>query len=190
MVFSMIQAQRGIRPDPYVADTVRHLLWMSAGAQPGLIPATNDDAGPIQKLQYVLNEVYRTDYTPVIMQPGFLTPASSEPVYYSFEYPTTMKFSPKSREKSSKITELYETHRLLEKYLNDIRENKYNVAGTPLFQAAKNVHYEFFHPDSQKYNAIQSHLDVQNGDPRFEGMDRFPVNSAFLAGCVRMRYEC
>jgi len=189
LIYSALQNDRSLRPDPYIADTVRHLLAMSIGAQPGFAPAINDKAGPIQRLQQIFAEIYRTDYDPVIMQLAFLNIENPRPIYYSLEYPTTMRFSPKSREKTSKIVELYEIMRLLEKYLKDIQMNKYNVIGTPIFEAANKVAYDFFHSDSHKYTNMHPPSEIKKGDLAFKKLKRFPVNSYFLSGCIRLNFQ-
>lgn len=189
LIFSNIQNDREIKPDPYIADTVRHILGMSAGALPGFAPALNDEAGPVKKLQKVFREIYRTEYEPVMMQPYFLNKKDNRPVYYSLEQPTTIKFSPKSRSNISKIDELFAVQSLLNKYLLDIRQNKYNVANTPIFEASKIVEYTFFHPDNATLSGIQSHKDIQEGDPAFKGIKNFPYTSTFIAGCIRLKIK-
>lgn len=191
LAFSLIQQQRNIKPNPYIADTVKHLLAMGVGALPGFTAALDDSAGPIQKLQQVYMDIYQLqDYAPIIMQPDFFSLENPRPIYYSLQYPTTIEFSPRSREGSTKIFELYEIKSLLTKYLADIHLNKLNASGTPFYHLPDKVHYDFFHTDPENYTGIRSSKEIPKEDEsflqRFSKNRLFPVNSPFVRGCIRI----
>jgi hypothetical protein len=94
------------KPNPYLADTVAHLMSICSGEAPGFIPARDNTAAPIRALQRVFVEDYRLKkYPPVIMHPHHFSLEEKTPVYYSFEIPTTMRFSPKSNNALTTMTE-------------------------------------------------------------------------------------
>lgn len=187
LIFSIFKNNREIRPDPYVADTVKHLIAMSASALPGFVPATNDVAGPIKMLQRVFSDTYHIEYDPIIMHTGFLNYKNKNSVYYSLDYPIMAQFSPRSREKVSKITELYETMSLLNKYIKDVLSDKYNLKGTLFYEAVQKTEYHFFHPDYFKYSHILPNTKIQEGDEAFKSASNFPSTSSFFSGCIRVR---
>lgn len=192
LAFSLIQRQRNIKPNPYIADTVKHLLAMGIGALPGFAAALDDSAAPVRRLQDVFTSIYQLqDYAPIIMQPQFFTLEHARPIYYSLQYPTTIEFSPKSREGSTKIFDLYEIKSLLTKYITDIHSDALNVSGTPLYDLPEKVQYDFFHTDIENYTGIRLSKDISVEDATFTqvpaGMsNNFPANSTFIRGCVRI----
>jgi len=74
LIFSYIQRVRKISPNNYVADTVKHLFSISAGAIPGMAPALDDTCAPISELQRIFKDIYRLDqYLPIILQSIFFS---------------------------------------------------------------------------------------------------------------------
>ncbi|MDO8953527.1 MAG: hypothetical protein Q7V63_01605 [Gammaproteobacteria bacterium] len=191
IAFSLIQQQRGIKPNPYIADTVKHLLGMGIGALPGFAPSIDDTCGPIKRLEEIYSEVYQLDYAPIIMDLHNFSSQCPRPIYYSLAYPTTTEFSPKSRLDTSKISDLYEIKSLLNKYLLGIFEDNLNLQLTPLSQIPKTVQYDFFHTDNQQYQSINSSLLLPKEDFNFQktpykSNKGFPENSSFIKGCIRI----
>lgn len=194
LALSLIQQQRNIKPNPYIADTVKHLLAMGVGALPGFAPALDDHAAPVRRLQEIFTTIYQLqDYAPIIMQPQFfsLKQKESRPIYYSLQYPTTIEFSPRSREGSTKIFDLYEIRSLLNKYLNDIASDKLNVKGTLVYELPEKVQYDFFHTDIENYTGIRLSKEIPEEDAAFKRVlanvnKRFPANSTFIRGCIRI----
>ena len=58
MIFSIIQQDRNLKPNPYLTDTAKHLFSKAIGSAPGYAPATNDDSLPISLLQKAYTEIY------------------------------------------------------------------------------------------------------------------------------------
>lgn len=189
LIFSHIQNERGLRPEPYIADTVRHILAISVGALSGFSPAITDEAGPIQVIKNAMRDVYKLEYEPVIMQPFFLDKKANRSVYYSLDYPTTIRCSPKARNNTSKISELYSIQSLLFKYLNDISSNKFNVSDTPFYNLKKILNYSFFHCDNENLSDIWHPRELEAIDASFSGSDKFPSTSTFLNGCIRISFN-
>lgn len=125
------------------------------------------------------------------MHPHFLKKEIARPIYYSLQYPTTTEFSPKSRKGSTKIFDLYQIKSLLTKYLADIHWDALNLEGTPIYDLAEKLQYDFFHTDTENYTGIRPSKEIPEEDKTFakipEGMSKnFPVNSPFLRGCIRI----
>jgi len=153
---SFIQKQRGIKPGQSVIDTVKQLLFMGISALPGFAPGLNDEAAPIHKLQEIFTNVYQLkDYSPIIMQPHIFSLKNSRSVYYSLQYPTSISFSPQSRENSTKIFTAYEIKSFLKKYLTDLRSDKLNLTGALIYELLEKVQYDFFHTDIKNYTGIR-----------------------------------
>jgi len=164
LAFSLIQQYRGIKPNPYIADTVKHLLGMGVGILPGFSPSIDDSAAPIKRLQEIYSNIYQIPYAPVIMEPHNFSLHSPRPIYYSLAYPTTMEFSPKSRMDTSKISDVYEIKALLSKYLTELSEPDLNLAHTPIADLPMQVKYDFFHTDNEHYHSIKSSSEIPRED--------------------------
>jgi hypothetical protein len=185
LIFSMIQKERNLKPNPYVADTVKHLFAMSIGAYPGFAPAIDDTVAPISRLQQLYEEIYQLEYAPIIMHPACFQPKQNRPVYYSLAYPTTTSFSPKSKRTANKITESKEIYRLLSKYLDSIKVDKLNLYNSPLAKLPDLVKFEFYHT-SETSTEIHSSKFLPQIDKNFllNRNGNFPDKSPFLRGCV------
>jgi len=192
LAFSLIQRQRNFKPNPYISDTVKHLLAIGSGALPGFSAARDNVGGPVKNLQKVFVEVYKlTEYAPIIMQPHFFSLNEDRPVYYSLQYPTTLVFSPQSRENSTKIFNLYELKSLLNKYLSEVYSNNLNVSGTLTYSSKNEVRYDFFHTDVENHSGIRLSSEIAGEDVNFNKTfygenQSFPSNSSFLRGCIKI----
>lgn len=185
MVISQIQQEKSIRPDPYIADTVKHLLWLGVGALPGFSPAIDDTAGPINRLKQIYEEIYQLNsYEAIILQPAKFNLNSQRPIYYSLSCPSTIEFSPRSRQDTSKISDLYDVKQLLNKYLNGIRNSNLNLANTPIYDLPNQVAYRFFHTSPGEYSGINHSNEIPVLDPYFGDPARFPDSGHFVNGCI------
>lgn len=94
-----VLTEKGIKPDPYVVDTLRHLIYVSLGGISGSRPANGDDfAGPINKLQKIYLNVYGlNDQIPTIMRPYNFNIDEDKPVYYSMQTPLLLSSTPNFR---------------------------------------------------------------------------------------------
>jgi hypothetical protein len=191
IVRSVIQKSRKLRPSPYDADTVAHLIDIAAGAVPGFAPATNNFAAPINEIQKIYQDIYQIKYDPIIMQPTWYSIHNPDRfVYYSLQYPSTLKFSPKAREPKSIISELYIIYMLLQKYLDALKNDNLNIQGTSIFDAAKLTNFDSFHSKPTEYPTIKNSQIIPEQDKTFSSMLKsnldFPINSSFLKGCIRI----
>jgi len=188
--FSLAQKNRNLKPNPYLADTVKHLIGIGTGG-PGLKPATNNMGAPIEGLQRAFIEDYGLKkYTPAIVHSYHFSLAENVPVYYSLEMPTTTIFSPRSSRASSKMVDMRELKYILETFLSEILKGNLMIEKTPLFKIAQSVNYDFYHSDQDQYNEISNSNDLIGFDSDFQTMliesnDRhFPEFSSFFKGCI------
>jgi len=192
IAISLMQKMRNIRPVPYIADTVKHLLTIGVGMIPGFAPATDDIAAPMARIQEIYSNVYGLAYAPIIMQPYRFSQGENRPVYYSLSLPTITRFSPRSREESSKLSDLYEIKSLMGKYLTDLSNIDLNLNETLIYDLPSKVQYDFFHTETQVYRGIQSSAEIPFQDPSFAtipygGNKPFASNAIFVNGCVRIK---
>lgn len=195
MLFSVIQHKRNIRPSPYISSIVKHLFSIGIGAVPGFAPAIDNMAAPIDRLTHAYSEVYKVKGYP----PTFLIPKhfnmhdlESRPVYYSLNFPTSVEFSQKSRQKSSLINDLCEIRSLLETYLQEILYGSHNVEQAPLHMVANDVHYRCFHADFKQFHNIHDTLLIPKEDKSFPAITEntpFPANNSFFRACVRISHD-
>jgi hypothetical protein len=197
LTFSRIQAERGLKPCPYIADMVAHILAITIGAVPGFRPALNDTLAPIKKLQQVFEEEYKLKYAPIIIEPATFSvfDQKNRPVYYSLNYQTAIKMSKKSSNRSSTVTDIYQIRSLLMKYMQDILNKNLNITDTLLYEMIKIVEYDFFHHDSSEYKEIFSSTAIFDEDSSFKEacahckVQEMPKNPPFFNGCVKISGE-
>ena len=192
LAFSLIQQNANLKPNPYLADTAKHLLAMGVGAVSGFAPAINDIAGPCKRLQQIYNDVYSLKYQPIIMHPYTLAfNDKSRSVYYSLQYPSTLEFSPKSKV-SNKITDLRELQHILNKYFAEIKKGYLNIKGTPFQDLVDKAKYDYFHINIKSYKNIHN-SDIMPMEDKYlksimDDHKEFPKNSSFIRGCIRITH--
>jgi hypothetical protein len=197
--FSLVQENRNLKPNPYLADTVKHLVAIGGGAVEAFCPAIDNSAAPIQGLQQVFIEIYGLKkYAPIIMHMHHFSLKENRPVYYSLQLPTTTIFSPKSRKLSTLITELDEVKYIMEVFLAEVLKENLEVEGTPLYELAKNVRYNYFHSEKDKHGEILLSNNIPLLDTNFstsaknsinninvvEDQSWFPEFATFFKGCI------
>lgn len=191
--FSSIQKNRGLKPNPYLVDTAKHLVSIGLGGSPGFKPATDNAAAPIQGLQKVYVEDYGLKKLPIIMQLQHFSPLLSDSIYYSLEMPTTLIFSPRSSNGVSRMVDMRELRHLLDTFFEEIASSRLLTEGTPLFNLSKNVKYGFYHVDIDQYNEISQITDIAEKDPNFKKILysnakelSFSDAAPFFTGCVSL----
>lgn len=189
--FSLAQEKRNLKPDPYLADTVKHLVGMAVGGLPALKPATDNIAAPITGLQRAYIEDYGLrKYKPTLMQACHFNMKDNFPVYYSLEMPITTIFSPRSSRASSKLKDIRDLKYILEVFLTETLKGNLMIEKTPLFKIAENVEYSFYHSSFDKYNEIINSQNLADFDSRlnsalsFSKVLSFSEFSPFFNGCV------
>lgn len=187
LIFSLIQERRHLKFDPYIANTVEHLLGIGLGVMPGFKLATNDIAAPIKKIMQAYREIYRLQkYEPLMFHPHRLCLKQQETVYYSLEYPTTTRFSPRSTSMANKLNDLIYIKIVLEKYLSELVNGGLNIHHTPLSKLPERVIYDYFHNknNKEKIKLCEAVYRQDKTIRKVTRLDRFAVNSPFLQGCI------
>lgn len=196
MVFSLIQEKRCLKINPYIADIVKNLMFMTAGSVPGFSSATDDSVAPIKMLQSIFNDIYKLEYAATFMTSCLFSNSNSyNPVYFSLGYPALQEFSPRNRLALSRISELYEVKLVLKKYIDEIISNRFNISDTYLYEMLKKVRFKFLHSTvSPHYQGIHLNDEKQLTDlclPANNGSlscKPLAINSIFLQGCIQMTH--
>ncbi len=142
---SLIQRNAGLKPNPYLADTARHLFALALGAVPGYAPATNNNSLPLELLQRAYTESYGLNkYIPSIMEPSeFQLEQNGQPVYYSLKYPSTLIFSPKAVREATVLYELQELEHIETVFSRELSNPDAIGADTILGTAMKEVKFSY-----------------------------------------------
>jgi len=194
-IFSMLQKDSNLKPNPYMADTARHLFNITVGNAPGYAPATDASCIPLDYLQKVYIESYGLKkYIPIILQPQNFDLESIHPIYYSFHYPSTGMFSPKARKISSILYDMRELSYILRKYIKGLSERR-EYSDTLLSYLASRVQFDYFHNEVDKHRIIRSSHDILDIDDRFNNLNlkeilsqaQFAGDARFLRGCISIR---
>lgn len=193
-IFSCIQANRNLKPNPYLADTTKHLFTIGIGASPGFAVAKDDIGAPITGLQQVYLDIYGLkNYAPTLMHLcSFDMYHADAPVYYSLQLPTTYEFSPKSRSLTSTMADLREIKHILQSSISELKADQLKLQNHPMQQLANLVEFDFFHSEDDKYGEIRPTNDIFSEDPRLVAQQKqypergFSDNSPILRGCIRI----
>jgi len=183
--FSESLSEKGLKPSTYLMDTLKQLVLIGVGVVPGFRPSHLADkgfsvendaeaAGPIEALQRIYLEDYGLkNYVPTMMVPHhFHTNELCKAVYYSLQMP--------------KIKRLNET------FLEEAKNGKLKIEGTPVEWLVKNIKFDFFHSDKDCYDEIHSSEELAKEDPSFmkyydsDKKRKFAESCAFVRGCVRL----
>jgi hypothetical protein len=197
LAFSRAQENRNLKPNPYLADTVKHLLMIASGTVAGFGVVNEECYGPINFLQKVYIESYGLrSYVPTFMAPKhFSSSEFCNPVYYSLTLPTTLEFSPKSRKISSTLQDLAELRHVTHVFMEEIRNGKLKVEDTTIGQIARDVAFDFFHSKPDRHGEIQLTQEMVEGDSDLRqshqkfGKRKFADSGTFIRGCVRISHK-
>jgi hypothetical protein len=197
LTFSRVQTLRNIKAAPYIADIVRHIFAMSSSAVPGFRPALDSSLAPIQGIQQAYIDHYELkSYQPIIMQPSFAAAEGrDDPIYYSLHFQTALELSPKSSERSSTISDLYDVRTLANKYVSEIIHRRLNIEATPLFELVQQIELNYFHSNVELYEGMRDSSEMVDLDPNFKkaagkySQREFPKNSSFVKGAVSVTYK-
>jgi hypothetical protein len=191
--FSVIQEKRNLKPNPYLADTLAHVVAISSGEAPAFIPARDSTAAPIRGLQKIFIEDYRLKkYPPVLMHSHHFSLEENIPVYYSFEIPTTIQFSPRSNSALTTMAELRGIKHITEVLIQEIQAGKLGIERTPLFDLVQHLKINFYHNEKDSSKEISSAKNLAQLDQDLlntlvsvnKDAMAFPESSPFFRGCI------
>lgn len=195
LAFSRAQANRNLKPNPYLADTTKHLMMIAAGTVTGFGVTTDDSNAPISIIQDAyINSYGLKDYIPTMFTPTHFLISSKENsiVYYSLAWPTTLEFSPKSRKETSILRDLAEIRHLIITFMDEIKKNRLKVEDTILGHIASMVEFEFFHSKNDKLGEIKMTSEMVRFDPKLlwptsqNKCRQFADSGALIRGCIKI----
>lgn len=198
IAFSIIQKKRNLKPNPYLADTAKHLYSIVLGGAPGFSPACNNDALPLDVLQNAFVESYGLKkYHPTIIHPKhFSFETDKLPIYYSLQNPSTFIFSPKSRKISSTLFEMRELEHIIRVFTEELANNGGLCSDAIISKAAKDVSFSFFHNEVDRHKIIKSTKDILKLDKRFlfskthdVKSSQFASDAKFMRGCIAIKTD-
>lgn len=195
-IFSMIQQKRNLKPNPYLADTARHLFQIALGHSPGFVPACDDSALPLHFLQRCFVDSYGlSKYIPTIIRPSlYQYEEAKAPSYYSLQNPASFAFSPKSRNASSTLFEIRELENLTRIFCEELADGDGACDDTIIAEVARGIDFRYFHNKMDSHSITQSSSQIAKTDPRFNYMDNslgsqtavFSSDAKFFRGCIQL----
>jgi hypothetical protein len=197
-IFSLILKDYGSRPNAYIMDTVKYLLYAGISAFPGLAPARDNSAGPFQEIQEIyIKEYGLKNYPPVIMQSEVfnMRDLSGHPVYYSLQFPNATEFKPNSRLRISSITDLYQIKLLMDCYERELISSKFNLGNSSFHELFRYVQYDYFHGGVTLLKGMLDSAEIAKEDKglltTIDGAvyKNFPDTCSFVRGCIRLSHK-
>ncbi|CAN5284361.1 hypothetical protein BH10PSE19_BH10PSE19_09530 [soil metagenome] len=186
---------KGLKPNSYVLDTLKHLVFIGTGGSPASAPHSgNCEAGPLDNIQLAyINNYELRDYIPTIMQPAYLLLDNPKPVYYSLQSPSLLESVPKSRNLTSIVDNIRELKELVDHFLGEAFDEHLKIANVSINETINKLTFDFFHNQSYAYgNDIRPTNEMFNEDknllyvPSGKKTRKFADTSAYLHGCVRI----
>lgn len=197
VAFSIIQKKRNLKPNPYLADTAKHLFTTALGASPGYAPSCNENALPLDTLQHVfINSYGLKKYLPTILQPShFNFERDKNSIYYSLQNPSTHVFSPKSREVSSTLSEMRELEHITRIFIEELAKDHEMCSNTIISKIAKNIQFNYFHNKIDRHRVVKPSTDIAKADKRFNCINpeykvsgaKFASDAPFVRGCISIK---
>lgn len=196
ILFSLLQKEANLKVSPNLTDTIRWLFTIATSKVPGYAPAVDNEALPLDTLQYIYARIYQLEKRlPIIMIPQKFDLKSSLPVYYPLKYPSIPQFSMKMRESSTTLSEMRELHDMQRFFVQELSKKESIFSKTILSEIARKVSFEFFHCDRDNKKIIKNSLNMLAEDFRFSTSHHSarvrdaapPRDSAFLRGCIRIK---
>ncbi|AXA32985.1 hypothetical protein [Francisella adeliensis] len=189
---SNILTTSNLKPNPYVTDIVHHLYAIRRGFYPGFAVATEDSA-PINFLEQAFVDVYKITSTPVFLSARHLAKETEhDHLYYLFNFPTLMEFSPKSR-LASKVTDILELQYILEKTISYVLSLEPGNSFESIEEWFLSTEHKFYHTHQIENNESLSYTDQLMKDDSemlkyYKKYPRLPFcsNATLLRGCAKI----
>jgi hypothetical protein len=189
----------GKKPNPYILDTLKHVVKILIGVSPGYAPVLDDvTRGPFYEIQKIYLESYRLSSVPTIMVPYHFDIESSEsqPVFHSMNNPSMFETIPKMRETESLITDLVQTSSLFKNFYELGKSGKLRIEKTILEKVFNQTELLFYHANpNNSYFGIRQSQDIPKADKRFSALQclkkdhslKFSDNGEFVKSCILIR---
>jgi len=190
-VLTNSKSARHLKARPYVTDTIKHLLAISAGTVPAFRAAGQSEiAAPIALIENAYIDVYGLkEYLPIIMHPCYLDQSSDQaPRYYSLATPTLLESYANTQHSPNIITELRDVKCLLDSIQEQLQQKS-----TTFEQLVKITQYHYFHMHADQQGGIQSTQMMPKLDPSLMQTVQqykqrvFPASGPFTRGCISIQ---
>ena len=194
VIYSLIQKQRNLKPNPYLVDTARHLIAIMLGAAPGFSPTYNEESLPTAVLTKAFTESYGMQkYHAQFMQPTtFVFEQDKHLIYYSLQYPSSFGFSPKARKVFSTLFEIRELAHIMKIFMHEFGSTDGICRDTVFRDMANSVSLHYFHNASDPHRVIKQSSTMPQFDARFNVSNQiegatFAADGPFVRGCIGIR---
>ena len=196
-LFASFLEGEGLKPAPYLMDTVKHLVTIGCGVVPGFKPIGEKQySGPMHLLQDVYLNIYGLKrYVPTIMEPYHFHKNDNCPaVYYSLQVPTVFESLPKSRRQTNLMTEIRELKNLMECFIQQAINGNLKIENTVYEWLIDNVEFDYFHSEQDIYSEIRLSKEMSEEDTALMYLSKskssekkeFAASAAFVKGCIRI----
>ena len=194
LVFSSNLLDKSVALSPFITNFVKHLFIIGAGVLPGLQPALDETLAPIRCIQQAYLEAYgMKQYLPTIMQPAYFSMGeSSRSVYASLQYPTAIDYATSTDSRASTLLDLYNAGGLIQRYIQDMRKQQFNIDKTPFLELIEQAQFKLFHHNVSGYQEVNEAATLIDKDEAFKQTlattqnKMFAKNSQFLSGCIQI----
>ncbi len=187
MAFELLVSQAidqlNFKPDPFLADNLKHVFAIANHFLPGHVFADDEQFAPIKMIQDAFMEQYKLSYAPNILIPGYAT--DERVCYHSIQDSMMIEYAPQQRKKSSHLTQLRELARVFEQTKNFFEKN-YQPELAEFFDTK----LEIFHPHGTADISVAPDCQILHSDPVLQKQvtasnKRFAKKSHFTSqGCI------
>ena len=195
-VFSCAQMAKNLKPNPYLADTAKNLMYIASQDAIGFQVARDDQFAPVSQFQKAYIESYGLKaYWPTVIHLGYGNSTNPlDPVYYSLQFPTLIDFSPKSRKLASKIEDLRELKHIMKVSIEEIKRDQLGLGESPvsLCRTLAGSRFNFYHSEQDPFDELTHTSAIAERDQALMAEAKaypgrvFCENSPFLRGCIRI----
>ncbi|PIQ42770.1 MAG: hypothetical protein COV52_06225 [Gammaproteobacteria bacterium CG11_big_fil_rev_8_21_14_0_20_46_22] len=191
---SGVLTRKGLKPDPYVVDTLKHLIFIALGGISGSRPANGDDfAGPLNKIQEIYTDIYGLEnQIPTIMRPYSFSSSEGKPVYYSMQTPMLLSSTPNFRNMSSNIEDMRELINT-KQFVFEQDYGNLKIDNTKFNDLIGRIKFNYFHGEMYAYGQeIRPTKEIPLSDPDFlytpqkNNNGAFADNGAYIRGCIKI----
>ena len=199
---SEVLTAKGLKPSPYVVDTLKHLLMVGVCGICGSRPYEGGDTlGPLGEIQRVYTDDYNLQgQLPTIMTPYSLMPrlGQPKPVYYSMQSPGMITSTPNIKVTRSIIDDMRELIDIAQIVLDQKYKDLSIFNGETMVDIndrLKAINIEYFHEETYAYGkTIRPLQEMISSDPDWgyispeaqSPCDDFAYNGAFVRGCIKL----
>ncbi|MCK4870910.1 MAG: hypothetical protein KAS93_07360 [Gammaproteobacteria bacterium] len=180
---------RNLKPRPYLADQIKHILSIATGKFPAFRPIDDRQlAAPTEGLMKSFVDVYMLkNYIPTMMHVCPLNEITKNPVYYSLSFPTLLEGSPLNKISTTIMVDIRDVKQLidtLKKYSAERIGFEHNVVD--------NTQFDYFHVEEDALHEIKASNNIFVEDEGFLAAKKlypdrsFCLNSQFFRGCIKI----